>query len=60
LVDLGLPSFEPSFHVLTPGDLLEAVWGVIHSVTALNPWIMLGSIKSKEESHAPKANINLP
>jgi hypothetical protein len=55
-----LPSFEPSFHVLTPGDLLEAVWGVIHSVTALNPWIMLGSIKSKEESHAPKANINLP
>jgi plastocyanin len=37
--DLTLAPFEPSFHVLTPGDRLEAVWGVIHSVTALNSWI---------------------
>jgi hypothetical protein len=44
--DLTLALFEPSFHVSTPSGRLKAVWGVIHSVTALNSQIMLGPTRS--------------
>jgi hypothetical protein len=54
---LSRPSFEPSFHVSTSSNLIEVVWGVIHSVTILNPRICLGPQEERKKATLPRQII---